>query len=131
MGMYTEIYINVDLKPETPDRVIQAIRQVCNRECPEGFPNRASLLFNNGSYYTPLTSVANLTFDDIRNGYSLLGKGDLKNYSNEIEFFFNWIMPWVDGSPGDFVGYHRYEEHQQPTLVYIPDPQDATGEVDG
>ena len=27
---------------------------------------------------------------------------------------------WVDGVPGDFVGYYRYEEDQAPTLIFIP-----------
>jgi hypothetical protein len=30
MGMYTEIYINVDLKPETPDEVINTLKAMCN-----------------------------------------------------------------------------------------------------
>jgi hypothetical protein len=128
MGMYTEIYVNVDLKKETPVPVIDTLREICAGHCPPGFPDRSGLLFSNSSYYTPLTSVARLTFDSIRDGYSLLGKGDLKNYSGEIEYFFNWIMPWVDGFPGDFVGYHRYEEDQKPTLVFIPDPEHSSSE---
>jgi hypothetical protein len=61
-----------------------------------------------------------LTYDEISKQWSLLGKGDLKNYEDEIEYFFNWIMLWVEGWPGDFIGYHRYEESQEPTLVFLP-----------
>ncbi len=122
MGMYTEIYVNVDLKKETPDEVLNVLKAMCFHE---GFDRdvylnfRWRLLFNDGSYYTPLTSCANLTFDKIRNAWSLLGKGDIKNYEDEIEAFFDWIKPWVDGIPGDFIGYSRYEEEQKPTLYFL------------
>ncbi len=125
MGMYTEIYVNVDLKKETPDEVLNVLKSMCYHE---GFdrdvylkdkPLRWRLLFNDGSYYTPLTSCANLTFDKIRDAWSLLGKGDIKNYGGEIEAFFEWIKPWVDGIPGDFIGYSRYEEDQVPTLHFL------------
>lgn len=122
MGMYTEIYVNVDLKPDVPEEVLAVLRAMCGGEdkaALEEKPGRWSMLFGNGSYYTPLTSCANLTFDKIRNGWSLLGKGDIKNYENEIEAFFAWLMPWVDGEEGDFIGYKRYEESQTPELVLL------------
>lgn len=121
MGMYTEIYVNVDLKEETPQEIIDTLRQLCAKVQPDSFPERSSLLFNNGSYYTPYTYVRSLTYDRNFSRWSFLGKGDLRNYSGEVEHFFDWLMPWVDGFPGDFVGYHRYEEDQKPTLVFIPE----------
>ena len=120
MGMYTEIYINVDLKEETSQQIIDTLREICNGITPEGFPSRTGDLFLNCSYYTPYTCVSRLTYNETSEQWSLLGKGDLRNYENEINYFFNWIMPWVDGFPGDFVGYHRYEEDQAPTLIFIP-----------
>ena len=121
MGMYTEIYVNVDLKEETPKEIIDTLKQLCANVQPDSFPERSWLLFNNGSYYTPRTYARSLTYDTISRQWSFLGKGDLKNYSKEVEHFFDWLMPWVDGRPGDFVGYHRYEEDQKPTLVFIPE----------
>jgi len=124
MGMYTEIYINVDLKPETPEGVIDVLSCMCGGNKDESlidlFPSRWSYMFNNGSYYTPLTSVASLTYDEIAGHYSLLGKGDIKNYEGEIEEFFEYIKPLVDNDYGDgvFMGYYRYEEDREPTLVY-------------
>lgn len=134
--MYTEIYVNVDLKSEVPEEVLAVLRAMCgdeNQTPLDDKPGRWRMLFGNGSYYTPLTSCANLTFDKIRNGWSLLGKGDIKNYGNEIEAFFEWLMPWVDGEEGDFIGYKRYEESQTPELVLLandgtqrPGTSDAT-----
>lgn len=123
MGMYTEIYINVDLKEETPDDVIDVLKALCRFTGYEldtaKYPERWYSLFSNCSYYTPSTNCRSLVYDDIRSGWSLLGKGDIKNYANEIEKFFEWIMPWIEGHPGDFVGYSRYEEDQIPTLIFL------------
>tara|TARA_R100001480_G_C4732518_1_gene181150 strand:- start:741 stop:1124 length:384 start_codon:yes stop_codon:yes gene_type:complete len=119
MGHYTEIYINADLKEETPQEVINVLAAMCSKNDKEDSlkdkPGRWSYLFGNGSYYTPLTSCANLTFDDIGGHYSILGKGDIKNYEDEIEEFFAFIKPWCED---EFIGYYRYEEQREPTLVY-------------
>lgn len=128
MGMYTEIYVNVDLKKETPDEIIEVLKAMCNMEGSdkkvlEPYPDMWSCLFSNMSYYTPSTRCRSLTYDDITEQWSLLGKGDIKNYEKEIEKFFDWIIPYVDGYPGDFIGYHLYEEHRVPTLVFLPDDE--------
>lgn len=116
--MYTEIYINVDLKQDTPNEIIDTLGAICKGVgVPAEYPDRWKMLFGNGSHYTPLTSVANLTYNDIAKQWSLLGKGDIKNYAREIEKFFDWIMPYIEAEPGMFIGYFRYEEHKLPTIV--------------
>ena len=130
MGMYTEIYINVDLKKDTPDDVIGVLKAMCDMESGDRielglYPSRWGGLFYSNSYYTPNTYCHSLTFDTINNRWSLLGKGDIKNYGNEIEEFFKWIMPYVDGYPGDFIGYSKYEEDQKPTLIFLPEDEDT------
>jgi hypothetical protein len=119
MGMYTEIFVNVDLKNDTPISVIEVLTAMCNKDsdakCLKDKPNRWSLMFNNGSYYHPLTECGRLTCDEISGHYSLIAKGDIKNYDSEIEQFFDYIAPWCEN---DFMGYHKYEEDREPTLVY-------------
>lgn len=121
MGMYTEIYVNVDLKEDTPHKVLDVLAAMCRGD-EEGVlkdhPRRWASLFRDGSYYTPRTSCAKLSYDNIKQAYSLLGKGDIKNYDNEIEKFFEYIMPYVDASKGEFIGYKRYEEELVPTLIF-------------
>lgn len=122
MGMYTEIFVNVDLKPETPEEVLAVLRAMCgddNKAPLDDKPYRWRMLFSNGSYYTPYTNCANLTFDKIAGHWSLLGKGDIKNYECEIESFFAWLMPWIKGDEGDFIGYKRYQESQTPEVVIL------------
>ena len=119
MGMYTEIFVNTDLKGDTPDSVIQVLKAMCERdgdaECLSDNPGRWSYMFSNGSYYTPSTECGKLTFNDIAKQYSLIAKGDIKNYEGEIEAFFEFIKPWCDN---DFIGYYRHEGDREPTLVY-------------
>jgi hypothetical protein len=118
MGMYTEIFVNVDLKEETPEEVIQTLKAICEKDHESPLlndkPGRWFMLFNNGSYYTPSTQCAALTFDRISNNWSLIGKGDIKNYEGEIEAFFDYIRPWVEDN---FMGYMRYEEDDRPTIM--------------
>ena len=119
MGMYTEIFINADLKENTPKKVIEVLRAMCNKNkdaiCLQDKPDRWLFLFNNGSYYTPYTECGLLTYDEIGKQYSILGKGDIKNNENEIECFFDYILPYCEDG---FIGYMRYEEDIVPTLVY-------------
>lgn len=123
MGMYTEIYVNVDFNKDLPESVLNVLKAMCRwdgfEEHLEGYPSRWGYLFNSGSYYTPNTSVANLTYDDISGEWSLLGKGDIKNYGGEIQEFFEFIKPYVDTN---FMGYMMYEESYEPTLMYVVDP---------
>jgi hypothetical protein len=122
MGMYTEIYVNVDLKKDTPPEVLSILVGMCGGNESRGLaekPARWAYLFQDGSFYTPLTSCGHLTYNEISRQWSLLGKGDIKNYEGEIEQFFEWIMPYIDGNEGDFIGYSRYEEAQEPTLIYL------------
>ena len=123
MGMYTEIYVNVDLVPNVPEKVIKVLQAMCGDREPdillEDVQKDWLYLFNNGSFYVPSTVCRNLTYNNISNRWSLLGKGDLKNYNGQIESFFAWLMPYIKGHEGDFIGYSRYEESQEPTLFYL------------
>jgi hypothetical protein len=125
MGMYTEIFVNVDLKKDTPEEVINILKMMCDHDSkeedwPEDLPPRWQYMFYGGSYYTPNTRCANLHKCGFSNQYSLIGKGDIKNYGSEIQEFFDFIRPHVDPCLGcEFIGYWRYEEDKEPTLVYL------------
>ena len=119
MGMYTEIFVNVDFIKTTPQYVLDVVKAIVDGDYESHLlkdkPNRWSGLFCNMSYYTPNTCCSKLTYDNISKNWSLIGKGDIKNYDSEIEAFFKFISPWVDD---DFMGYMRYEEYREPTLMY-------------
>ena len=126
MGPFTEFYINTDLKKDTPEDVINILLAMCypavneDQHCLKGVPGRWAYMFHSKSYYFPYVTCAKLTSDKVRGGYSLLAKGNIKNYKNEIEQFFDFVKPWCEN---DFIGYHRYEEYREPTLVYSGYPE--------
>jgi len=115
VGMYTEVYFNVDLKEGTPKEVVDGLIAYIKGDC-DSRP-----LCCNMSYYTPNTSAFYAEFDEISKQWSLLCKGDLKNYERDIEAFVDLLKPHVKLNYGEktFIGYMRYEENVEPTLFYV------------
>ena len=67
-------------------------------------------------YYFDAHADSSMTFDDIDKKYHLNVRSNLKNYDNEIEEFLNFLEPYIDTF--GFIGYMRYEEDEDPTLIY-------------
>ncbi|MCA1800256.1 MAG: hypothetical protein LC650_03090, partial [Actinobacteria bacterium] len=59
---------------------------------------------------------SSLNYDDI-GGWFLTIRCNLKDYDDEIEKFIDWITPYTDST--GFVGYKRYEQDEEPTLIYL------------
>lgn len=131
MGMYTELHFNAELKQTTPQEVLQVLRHMLNAP---GAPARDALtlpahpLFSTDrwgfmltcdSYYFAAQTHSTLTYDEITKTHYLCIRCNLKNYDQEIEKFIDWVSPYVDGFPGDFLGFHRYETTEQPTLIFL------------
>jgi hypothetical protein len=129
MGMFTEIYINCPFKKNIPNDVINILKYMFddseNEKKPTELPDHQFFSLDywedigkSDSYYgTPFTRSI-FRFDDISKKYYLTYRSDLKNYDNEIDNFFDWIMPYVDARPGQFIGYKRYETDNSTTLFF-------------
>lgn len=128
MGMYTELLLGVRLKAETPEHVIQTIHHMRDntQPMPAEYPSHELfrterwdwMLRSGGSYYFEAHSgISRFDFDEITCGWQLTVLFNIKNYSGEIEAFVDWIMPWVDAFPGTMLGYKRYEEADEPTII--------------
>jgi len=134
MGMYYEHYVNVDLSPKCPPEVIEILEHIVDgmkHKFYEEKGKRWEELFWNGSFYTPNTRVAELTYCPYNKAYSLIGKGDSKSYMRD---FFEWITPYLEmdnddcdeyentwTEESDFMGYIRYESSRVPELIYRSD----------
>lgn len=127
MGMYTELNIGVeiandrqainilkymlgdsDIKPELPDA------ELFNT-------SRWEYMLRCDSYYFDGQTDSKL-FEDALYGkdnpkFYLNVRCNLKNYDSEIDCFMKWLCPYIitDG----FLGYKRYEECEDPTLIYM------------
>lgn len=134
MGMYTELHLNAALKEDTPQAILDVLRFMVGAEDTEPvmIPNHA--LFSKGRWRMML-NCDSAYFDaptrsevirNVRHGYTTLSvRCNLKNYEDEIETFLDWIDPWLAKEPGEFLGFYRYEESEQPTLIFKQDPVPA------
>lgn len=127
MGMYTAFHFASELKKDTPKEVIEILKFMDRQkeECPKQLPehnffkcNRWGYLFTMSSYYFDAKTSHFFEFDVITDSYFLTVTSNLKNYDNEIELFIDWIHPYLAKYDGDFLGYSRYEETEEPTLLY-------------
>ena len=52
--------------------------------------------------------------------WCLTGSSNLKNYGGEINKFLLWIAPYLHTGADykEFLGFTRYEEDDDPTLIY-------------
>lgn len=135
MGMYTELHLAVELKEDTPEDVMNILKYMPERGEKEAIPvpdhplfktERWSGMLNSGSCSFPVT-CSRLT--ERKASYSpatLLAHFNIKNYSGEIEAFLDWIMPHIDASYGQFIGYRMYEEDEHPTILYKDVPMFET-----
>ena len=126
MGMYTELNIGVNLREDTPQNVIDILTHMLNdyhcEETPE-LPKHP--LFETGrwrfmlcsdSYYFDGHTDSSMLQDRISKEYELNVRTNLKNYDGEIEKFMDFICPYL--KTYGFLGYTRYEEADDPRLIY-------------
>jgi len=133
MGMYTEFHFNVELKKNVPQEIINILNFMLNNEGkppqftvpdhPLFLTDRWHWMLTSDSYYFDADTHSTLRFDDIGKCYYLCIRCNLKNYNNEIEKFVSWITSYLRKYTGDFLGFSRYENTEQPTLIFM------TGEI--
>lgn len=58
-----------------------------------------------------------MKFDTISNTWKVNIRANLQNQDSEIEKFIDWLAPHI--CTFGFIGYTRYEEFYDPTLIYI------------
>jgi hypothetical protein len=128
MGMYTELVMSARLKDD-PDMIAALKWMLAEGERPETLPNhelftkgRANWMLTCCSYYFVPRSMHLLEFDDISKDWTFIVRCDLKNYDGEIEAFVDWLTPYFD-EEDEMVGYKRYEEDREPTIIYSPERQ--------
>jgi hypothetical protein len=127
--MYTELVMAIELKKDVPSQVIKVLSYMVgeNGVEPANLPNhplfktpRWSFMLNSDSYYFDGITHSELEEDNLfpdHPYYYLSVRCNLKNYDEEIEKFIDWITAFTESS--GFVGYKRYEEDEEPTLIYI------------
>ena len=129
MGMYTELIFGAELKKETPNEVIEALKYMLGetQEKPNNFPlpdGRCEWLFQGSSYYFAISNPTNkMWLDDIDKCWHISTRSNIKNYENEIETFLEWIKPFIGGGSGNREMYAItiYEDSEEPNIYYLHD----------
>lgn len=125
MGMYTELNIGVNLKTSTPDNIIKILDYMLGNNDDDNIELTSHSLFSTGrwkymlrcdSYYFDGRTDSSMEYDGIIKSYQLNVRCNLKNYDDEISLFLDFIQPYLDTY--GFLGYTRYEEYEDPTLIY-------------
>lgn len=129
MGMYTELHFNVELKRDVPDEALALLQYMVNpaakkADVPPLLPDhplfktaRWDYMLGCDSYYFPADTHSTLRLDDIAKAWYLCIRCNLKNYDGEIGKFLDWVLPYADAGT-ECLGYYRYEENDDPTLIY-------------
>lgn len=126
MGMYTELHYNVELVRDVPEEVIEVLTHMVSGrskivkglEHPFFSCARWDWMLNSDSYYFNSDTISTLRYDAIGECWYLNIKCNFKNYTGELKEFLAWIDPYVQAQTGEFLGFSRYEEENEPMLVY-------------
>lgn len=124
MGMYTEINVCFDLGKNTPKSVVEILYYLVEgTNSPSILPkhnffkcDRWDRIARCDSYYFDGSTLSKIIFDNISKTWKVNIRANLKNYNFEIEEFLDWLQPYIETK--GFIGYKRYEECEDPTLIY-------------
>jgi len=131
MGMYTELIFGAELKKDTPDGVINALKYMIGEieEKPLDFPlpdGRCEWLFRGGSYYFAVSDpVSKMWLDGIDKRWHISTRSNIKNYDGEIDTFIEWIRPYIKHGSGsrNMFAIKIYEEQSEPTIYYLDEAE--------
>jgi hypothetical protein len=115
MGHYTNLRMDVDLRPDTPADIINFLEVAsdCSRPYPIALPkdfpfdqygkDRQTFLFRSGDTLWD-GEEGGCVFEKGGSGHRLNVRAKLKNYGGEIEKLCSWLSPYVTNAPGSAVG---------------------------
>jgi hypothetical protein len=126
MGMYTQLHLGIDLKEETPEQVINILLAMSKGEEYKGelpeheffSTSRWKWLFAMDSAYFSYRSQCLFKKESYSTQWNLSVTSNIKNYEDEIGKFLGWIKPYIANYEDEFIGYTRYEEDENPILIY-------------
>lgn len=140
MGMYTALSLGIELEPTTPKDVITILKGMTDHEKLEeaqilaAYNNhplfghtRWHFMLRCDSYYFDWATGFHLGYDDMTGRWNLTGASNLKNYSNEINLFLDWLQPHMN--TGGYIGWKMYEQDNLPTLLVNDQPSSRIVEI--
>lgn len=130
MGTYTDLRLTVALREDTPAEVVDLLRRMVAADPPSSdLPDHPFFADDRWRYVLTCSSYSVLDYPPTleRRGpfWVLRVQSALKNYTDTIEKFLDWLHPHVAAHPGDFLGYMLCElsrdfndDVDNPQLIY-------------
>jgi hypothetical protein len=133
MGWYTEIHVNCRIdKEDTPANVIKILKYLFDNPnyekisleeltLPEHNFFREERWKQIGHSCGGEDSICNM-MKETGGSYYIISHSDIRKPLCEIEYFFDWIKPYVFLSSYNsrtFIGYYLNEEYSDPSPVFI------------
>lgn len=138
MGMYTRLVLDVKLRQDTPDAMVELIHLLCQYSGVPGKIERveAILDLNRGLYHEFFHTWRSLWMFRCTGGfgeteipyfvrcddgtYQLRLVFSVKNYEDCIELFLDWVSPFLIKYPEDtVVGEYQYEEAEKESTIIV------------
>ena len=127
MGTYTEINVCFDLHRNTSKEIVNILHSLINgTDAPTILPeheffkcDRWYMVACCDSYYFDCSTNSKMIFDTNSKTWKVNIRANLMNYDSEIKHFLDWLAPYIETN--GFIGYTKYEEFEDPTLIYIED----------
>lgn len=126
MGMYTELVLGVELRNDCGKEVLDVLKYMTGEidtidikfDHPLFKTDRWRYMLQCGSAYFDGQPDSKLCVENLgtHKYYYLNVRCNFKNYCNEIDLFLDWLSQHMKTQ--GFIGYHRYEEYDDPTLIY-------------
>lgn len=128
MGMYTHFVLNANLIKDTPNDVIGTLlwlsyqTEICpiqKRHKLYGLERMGAVMCGDSCSFDGDTNYS-FHFDEIQQEWAITINSNIKNYNMEYQKFLEYIQPYItDSYEGKkFLGFMRYEEREEPTLIY-------------
>lgn len=128
MGMYTHLVLNVNLIKDTPNDVIGTLLWISGQTdiCPiqkwhelYGLERIGEVMCGDSCSFDGDTNYS-FIFNEIKEEWAITINSNIKNYNMEYQKFLEYIQPYIKENYGDkkFFGFMRYEEWEEPTLIY-------------
>ena len=131
MGMYTEIVIKACIKSNIDKVDRDILNFMFNRDVdpPDVLPEHEFFKCDRWDSIGCMSSFYHIPWASSKYSQDyLFSRSDLKDYGGEIDLFFDYLRPLVNGYRGEespvyadplCIGYKWYEEYSSPTLVYL------------
>lgn len=124
--MYQELYLNAKLKNDIPKNILKVIKYMCGDMSIEELPITSDALFKTENWQYMLQSESSrfdlaarstVDYSPMEDCYILRVSCSLNNNEKQIEKFLGFINDYLDKKEGDFLGYVRNEDSNNPHIL--------------